>query len=1133
MNNQISMIKIIIAISMIILGCGKSDFMEEYFPESSLAETSSINHRGIFLSDHSNQTPEIYVQMGHVSGTFNYTNAVQFADQGNYIFSGNGDGTIILWETQTGREVKTFRCDDDVTHLDISADGKYLVSGDMGFTNYINLWDIASGKKIKSFSSAAGKSSNGYPVLFCNNDKSILSGGGEGILSLWDVGSGKLIREFKADYGASEIPDVSSIALTPDGKSIVAGYRYNGQVEIDGVLQDATSGDLNTIKIWDIDSGREISSFNKGNGWVEALSITPDGRFLLSGDWQQDSVRVWDLKTGKQSNAFYGRTSAIDVSAGGRYALLGGSMRFRLIEIPTGKEIRRINKGIDGWVRSIKFSPDGRFALVGDNSSKPMFWDLESATIITEFGGYTNQLETAKLSKTGNVMLTADDYNDVISIWDYHNGRLLKTIARDSGSIMSSAAISSDGTLMATGGWNGRTSNAIIWDIASSKKIMPMELEEESGQHTQFLQITDDNNYLIWATQENIVISEIRSGKEITKISGFSFIYEKIIVEANGKYLLIPSYDGGTKLFSFPDGRFIKLLSEGDEINTITGEEYLYEFKSVRDGYAGRQRFLTIYDRATLKEKSRKKVKDVYYNFGIGYKSDQLFFCYNFATDIAKYDISKDKIVATFSGHKRAITNLDMTPDGKFLCSGSIDGTTRFWDTETGKEVAQFISFKDGEWIVITPKGYFNASPNGAKYINVKVGNQVYSIDNFHEKYFNPAYVASVLQGKTVETTDDIRKGITPPPLVQIRSPHPNTEFKEEEITITISAADMGGGIDEIRLYHNGKVVSEETRGMKPASQRQEISAPVYETEAKKSADAASTAEITKSYSVILVDGINTFRAIGFSRDRTESNPAEVLVRLTGGSKSVSLHVFTVGINNYENPALNLNYAQPDAKGIVEFFQQSAKGLFKNVNITDIYNEQATKAGILSNLGKLKNTEPQDAVLIFLAGHGENIDDKWYFIPHELRFPEREEEIKSKGISSDELSEYIRNINAQKILLLIDACKSGAALIAFRGFEDRKALAQLSRATGVHVVAASTKDQFATEVKELGHGVFTYTLLEGLKGKAAAKGETITVRKLMGHIEEELPELTKKYRQEAQFPVVNSKGMDFPLVINR
>jgi uncharacterized caspase-like protein len=90
----------------------------------------------------------------------------------------------------------------------------------------------------------------------------------------------------------------------------------------------------------------------------------------------------------------------------------------------------------------------------------------------------------------------------------------------------------------------------------------------------------------------------------------------------------------------------------------------------------------------------------------------------------------------------------------------------------------------------------------------------------------------------------------------------------------------------------------------------------------------------------------------------------------------------------------------------------------------------------------------------------------------------------------------------------------------------------LSRSTGVHVIAASTKDQYASEVKELGHGVFTFTLLKGLEGGASGNSKTVTVRKLMGYIEENLPDFTSKYKNEVQFPVIVSKGMDFPLVIS-
>jgi hypothetical protein len=463
------------------------------------------------------------------------------------------------------------------------------------------------------------------------------------------------------------------------------------------------------------------------------------------------------------------------------------------------------------------------------------------------------------------------------------------------------------------------------------------------------------------------------------------------------------------------------------------------------------------------------------------------------------------------------------TPEGLFL-KDPVNGELQFSKNEFSRnatcitvtnktsksELARLYAFADGEWIIITPEGYFNASPNGAKYLNVRVGSRVYSIDNFYEQYYNPGIVASALEGGKVEMAADMRKGVLPPPEVTITSPAGGKRYDADTLTVTVSARDMGGGIDEIRLYHNGKAVGQEARGIQIVPR----------------GDAAS-----KKFTITLVDGQNTFRATGFSRDRTESNPSEVTVFLAAPQKEISLYLFASGINTYKNPALNLNFAEPDARALVGFFQGAGGGLFKHVYVTDYYNDQATKTAITGELTQLESTNPQDVVVLYLAGHGEDADGKWYFIPYELTYPEREEDVKAGGLSSDELAGFIKKIKAQKILVLIDACKAGAALVAFRGFEDRKALSQLSRSTGVHVVAASTNSQFAAEVKELGHGVFTYTLLQGLSGKAAGAGEAVTVRKLLGYIEEQLPEITKKYKQEAQYPVVDSQGMDFPLVV--
>ena len=103
--------------------------------------------------------------------------------------------------------------------------------------------------------------------------------------------------------------------------------------------------------------------------------------------------------------------------------------------------------------------------------------------------------------------------------------------------------------------------------------------------------------------------------------------------------------------------------------------------------------------------------------------------------------------------------------------------------------------------------------------------------------------------------------------------------------------------------------------------------------------------------------------------------------------------------------------------------------------------------------------------------------------------------------------------------------------MAFRGFEERKVLHQLARSTGTHIVASAGKDQLAVEFAELGHGAFTYTLLEALRGAAdgvPANG-VVTVRELLSFVEYRLPEVSQKYGLQAQYPVIDSRGQDFPL----
>ncbi|MBL0273805.1 MAG: caspase family protein [Chitinophagaceae bacterium] len=91
---------------------------------------------------------------------------------------------------------------------------------------------------------------------------------------------------------------------------------------------------------------------------------------------------------------------------------------------------------------------------------------------------------------------------------------------------------------------------------------------------------------------------------------------------------------------------------------------------------------------------------------------------------------------------------------------------------------------------------------------------------------------------------------------------------------------------------------------------------------------------------------------------------------------------------------------------------------------------------------------------------------------------------------------------------------------------------QLARSTGFTVLSSTSQEQFASEMKALGHGLFTYALLNGLNGEADLKKDgKITVKEIELYINEVIPSLSEKYKGSQQFPQSFSRGMDFPLTI--
>ncbi|MCF8078146.1 MAG: caspase family protein [Desulfobacterales bacterium] len=1066
------------------------------------------------------EIPEIFVQLGHRSSD---VHAAAFSSDGRHLATGSGDRTVKLWNLATGAEIRTYPGHPaEVTAVAISSDNRQILSGDQN--GNIKLWDAESGREIKSMV-FSGKERAIKALRFSQED-GFFSSLTPGTLTVWESRTGKPVRQIERIRGgywydrgdaylAATSGDLTNLALLDSATGRViksfkcedpwfihVSFSQNGEYAL--FMREEYTQKKQVFSLFDIEAGRTISSWHTDTGQdkrVIDFVLSRDGRQAITAGG--GGLTLWDALQGKPLKVLTtSSTFFVHLSHDGRFLLSSGLYAPTLWDTASGSILRSFRQRPLSKSSFAQYQPQGKQLLINRSGAPPLLLDAATGGVDRVLHGYTG----GYFGAGGRYLMLADE-KEARVLFDLEQDKIARIFQGKH------VRLSKDERLLVEkiGEREFR-----IWETAAGRETL--RHLEPSGEINNFA-VSHDNRHLVLCVDNGVKLVDIAAGSESRAF---------VVRETTAVYGAQTSMDGRFLVALCRDDRtaggrtkcFVKIwdVASGREIAAVYDVRSMLGFQFSPDGetllvgsHTDKADSVALIDLATGRRLRTFTGQDTIWEMAFS-DDGRLLATGDADGSILLWDAATGERKISFAGHKNGVRTVRFSPDLRRIVSTGDDGPARFWDIATGKEIARFISFTDGEWITIAPEGYFNASGGGAKHLNVRVGNQVYSIDNFYEKFFDPVHVASVLQGKKVEAAVDIRKGVLPPPQVRILSPGPGEEFSTDILAVTVSAKDTGGGIDEIRLYHNDKAVGEEQRAIKVAP---------------------SGPETLKTYTVVLVDGINTFRAVGFSRDRTESNPDELVVKLAAPSKEVDLHIFAVGINVYKNPALNLNYAQPDAQGITAFFRRKGKGLFKNVEITEIYNEQASKENITSKLGQLQDTRPQDAVLIYLAGHGESIDDKWFFIPHELTFPERESDLQTKGISSEELSEYIKNIRAQKVLVLIDACKSGAVVVAFRGFEDRKALYQLSRSTGVHVIAASTKDQFAAEVKELGHGVFTYTLLEGLAGKAAAGGQTVTVLKLKAYLDEYLPEITQRYRQEAQYPVGDTRGMDFPLATVR
>jgi WD40 repeat protein/uncharacterized caspase-like protein len=1057
-------------------------------------------------------------------GYENPVGALAFTPDGQFVLSGgekpltegNGTADVRLWNLKTGKEVRRFKA---LSPIAVSRDGKLILTGGTALTAEApatgpTLLELNTGKKVHEFytSDRAEKpkpdpavksdanasrtnaseddeakyvgaidsvafSPDGRQVLVATNP---LSSGGSGgfttgstYLTIYDVASRKDLRHLE---GIAET--VSQVAFSRDNQLIIAGNvlwnlatgqqiplnpspdeeRRNLQIislSSDGQLAlTADSGDIaywngsyssndeenptnsNEIRLWDLSSARQLARFPKAQGaWLSS-----DGRFVLTMENKEKPEPKPKTAADKQAESVLGEDE----------------LRARLWETKGGKELWHYDFGPKDHSNAggsyhgatpanfeWTISPDSRYVVI-EGKDATVILNAADGSIANKFEDVGGDIPLLAVSPDGRFFATHESVNLV-------NMRTGKTAwsSRDPVGTNFTAyylAFSPNGRFLLVGGQQMREKGSIaVYKLRLLDVTTGTQVREFLGQSMSIYAFSPDSRFLLTVdTSANVVnMWNLATGERAQQFAGHLAGVSSVAFSADQKLVLTGSNDSTTRvwdisngqqvcrLLSFTDGNWAAMAPDGrfetNNLEEIKGLHWLIPDDPFRP--LPLEIFMRDYYEPHLLARLVKCNRE---------KNCEREFTP--VRDISKLNRVQPPVkisnVSTPDAEGYVNVTVDVSKgEGKYLVNGQ--------ETRRTTGVYDLRLFRDGQMVGSWP-------PEGAEKLLQRTAADLES----NEKLIGDA--------RFLKELTDWRGA---------------TEVKPN---------------DKVTIQQNNEM----------------LTLPPFRVKLPRGKDVAA------------ID----FTAYAFNEDRIKSQTARWqwpdTVKSTlprAQPMTPRAYVITIGINAYENSNWNLKYAANDArqiqrtlseklaqgKGYQEVVPISLISDYQTTNGQDVVSEKlATKAnihGILDLLAgkvidpeilksirgadKLRKAGPDDLVIISFSSHGyADNQGNFYLVPYDVGPGSKREitaDLLRHCISSEELSLWLRDVDAGEMVMIVDACHS-AASVQGEGFKPgpmgSRGLGQLSYDKGIRILSSTQSDDVALETDFTQQGLLSYAL---------------------------------------------------------
>ena len=926
---------------------------------------------------------------------------------------------------------------------------------------------------------------------------------------------------------------INSLAFTPDGKLLIS------------------AADDKVMRVWDWQAGKTVRTIRGQvgpgpEGKIYAMALSPNGRWLAAGGWTDPitaklpccgDIRLHDFANGALVALLKGHTSVVNslaFSPDGKQLISGsglGDLSAIIWDVESRKLFQRL-KEHKASINSSVFTPDGARAVTGSHDTTLRLWRVSDGGLIAEMTGHTQEIRRGVTVRSSDGMIASGDASGEIRLWDGKTGQFLRTLANQKASV-GALAFSPDGKWLVSGNAAPRGPFPVrTWEVATGKETVTYTKHDNI---VVAMTVSPDGHLVATGGfNGDVQVWDLKTGETKHRLAGTGAPVWSAGFSPDGR-----RFGWGHRWSQHDPARgygpveFVLPLPEGSGLGRpeLVGTEAASAFVRARATH-GTYTLAHLkggthgYDAILEVKKDGQTVASIERNSTNGYQHRN----YSFTPDgqtiisggdngfLSAYDL-KGQRLGDFVGHESDVWGVAPSPDGRLLVSGSADQTVRLWNLKTREPIVTLFRGTDGEWVMWTPQGYYTGSPGADKIVGWQINKgpdqaaDYVGADQLRQHLNRPDIVEKAIilasaeqavreaPGTTFTLADLLKR---PVPRFRILSPAPGSAERGGRAIVRIALEATPDPVKAIRVQVNGLQVEERTPdigsgGFKPGEEVLDVPLGSGRNEVR----------------------ITLANAIG--------DKAETLSLTHEGEGALdrrgTLYILAIGVDKYPglgkscgangDASCDLKFSGADARALVAATEKRLGPAHTRVVKRILVNgagpsNDPTATNILDAIDLLKQAQETDTVLLFIAGHGFNDGPNYRFLATNA---ERIGDAfrGATVVPWQILQEAVETAKGRRVLF-IDPCHAGNA------YNQR--LGNAAYHANIIAYTAARFDQEAMEDTALGHGLFTYAVVEGLDGRGGLDAKRqISTKELAAYVVKRVEELAKslKGEQEPQY----------------